>query len=128
MDVTTSSLINATTTIANNPARRPPTIILAERHGHIDWVRLALIFMGSTVAIMGCIVAFFAVVALIWACIVRVNWKQLYGKLPTKPSEGIRDLELGLLQTEERIARPDVEAAQSGGQPFANENVMGSKD
>ncbi|KAI0485597.1 hypothetical protein F4859DRAFT_388734 [Xylaria cf. heliscus] len=92
-------------------------IIVAEGdHSHISRVVLAWIIIGA-------LSAFFAIVALI----VCVNWKRPCGWMPTKTSKGVRDLEHGFMRHEERNANPGVEAAQSGGHPFMNKNMIGGK-
>ncbi|KAI0454427.1 hypothetical protein F5B21DRAFT_504330 [Xylaria acuta] len=120
MGVTISDLINTIGTVVTGITRR--TIIMVEEgHSHVDKVALVWI-------IIGVLIAFFAIMALIRDCIVYVDWEQLWGKLPTRTSKGVRDIELGLSRNEERNANPSVEVAKSGGHPFMNKNMIDSRD
>ncbi|KAI8955954.1 hypothetical protein F4801DRAFT_574158 [Xylaria longipes] len=107
------------TTVVTNISRRT-IIVIEEGHSHVDKVVLAWVIIAA-------LTAFFTIMALIGKCITCGNWKRLCGKMPTRTSKGVQDLELGLWRNEEQNANPGVEVAQSGGHPFINKNMIGSK-
>ncbi|KAI0861468.1 hypothetical protein F4860DRAFT_513937 [Xylaria cubensis] len=111
-EVTASTLIPNFTPSVTHIARS--TIIVIEG----GYNKLVLAWFIISIMIFS-----FIVIALTVRCIMIVDWTWLWRKMPINTSNGVRDLELGRLGSEQ-VANTNVEVVQSGGQPFMNKNMV----